>query len=202
MKLDLTNFKKISPEKQRTVINAGFQCFGRNGYKKTSVSDIAEAAGIAKASLFQYFGTKQDMYLFLYDFANKEVTARTPEGTEDYFECAEMYIKSLAELSEDYPNLFDFLVTITQRKDVSEVEGLLETADECCRYNADTIYSKVDWSRFKDGFDKETVHNLFNWFSTGCIAQFSQTMESKQVFSEMLRYLKLFKEVTYKAEKI
>lgn len=200
MNPDLTNFHKISADKQKTVINAGFLCFGQNGYRKASVADIAKAAGISKASLFQYFGTKQDMYLFLYDFAGKEVTRRIPEGTDDYFACAEMYIRSLAELSRDYPNLFDFLVLQTQRKDFADVGGLLEVADEVCEFNADTLYAKVDWSRFKEGFDKETVTNLFNWFSCGCIAQFSQTMEPEQVFEEILRYLALLKKALYKPE--
>lgn len=200
MNLDLTNFNKLSVQKQKSVINAGFLCFGQNGYSKASVADIAKAAGISKASLFQYFGTKQDMYLFLYDFAGKEVSRRISEGTDDYFECAGLYIRSLAELSKDYPNLFDFLVLQTQRKDFSEVEGLFDVADEVCHFNADNLYANVDWSRFRNGFTPEVVQNFFNWFSCGCITQFSQTMEPEQVFTEMLRYLNLLKKSLYKPE--
>lgn len=198
MEFDLSNFHKISAEKQREVINAGFLCFGQNGYRKASVADIAGAAGVSKASIFQYFGTKQNMYLFLYDFAGREVSKRIPEGTEDYFECAALYVNSLAELSRVYPNLFDFLVLQSQRRDFGEVEGLLDVADEVCRFNADTLYDKVDWSRFRDGFDRGTVQNLFRWISTGCITQFSQTMGPDQVFAEMLRCLALLKTALYK----
>lgn len=197
MNSDLSNFKKISHEKQKTVINAGFLCFGQNGYDKASVADIARAAGISKASLFQYFGTKRDMYLFLYDFAGKEVSRRIPQGTDDYFECAQLYVKSLAEMSKDYPNLFDFLVLQTQRKDFSEVEGLLELADEVCSFNVDTLYANVDWSRFRESFDKDTVTKLFNWLSAGCISQLSRIMEPEQVFDELLRCLRLLKTALY-----
>lgn len=200
MNLDLTNFNKISAEKQKTVINAGFQCFGQNGYGKTSVADIAKAAGISKASLFQYFGTKQDMYLFLYDFAGKEMTKRQPKGTDDYFECAEIYIKTMAEVSRDYPNFFDFLILQAQRRDFFEVEGILAVADDVCSTNLDTLFADVDWSRFRNGFNKEAVQNLFNWLSCGCITQFSQTMKQEQVFEEMLRYLKLLRQAMYKPE--
>lgn len=200
MDFDLTNFNKITDEKKKAVINAGFLCFGQNGYSKASVADIAKAAGISKASLFQYFGTKQDMYLFLYDFAGKEISKRIAEGTEDFFECAEMYFKSFAELSADYPNMFDFVVLQSQRKDFAEVEGLLEVADEVCRFNANTLYARVNWSRFKDGFDRETVTNLFNWISSGCIAQLSQEMEPQQVFEEIGRYLRLLKKTMYRED--
>ncbi|MDO4546086.1 MAG: TetR/AcrR family transcriptional regulator [Bacillota bacterium] len=200
MNIDLTNFHKISPEKQKTVINAGFRCFGENGYKKTSVADIAEAAGISKASLFQYFGTKKNMYLFLYDFAGKETANRAEEGTDDYFECAEKYIRSLAEVSHEYPNLFDFLVLQTQRTDYAEVEALPEVADAVCQLNVDLLYAKVDWSRFKDGFDADTVQNMFNWLTSGCIAQLSATMPQEQVYNEIFRYLRLLKSALYRTE--
>lgn len=91
----------------------------------TLIQDIADTAGISKASLFQYFGNKKDLYLFLYDFAGKEVTLRTSEGTDDYFECAEMYIRTLADMSNDFPNLFDFLILQSQRRDFMEIEELL-----------------------------------------------------------------------------
>ncbi len=198
MNFDLTNFKKISDEKQKAVINAGFLCFGQNGYKKASVADIASVAGISKASLFQYFGNKQNMYLFLYDFAGKEVVGKITEGTDDFFECAEMYVKSLAEVSKDYPNWFDFLVLQSQRKDFSDIDGILEVADELCEFNASTIYDKVDWSKFKDGFDKTTILNIFSWITTGCITQYSSEMEPDKIFAEMLKYLELLKITMYK----
>lgn len=56
--MKMVNFEKASQEKQRAIINAGFLCFGQNGYQKTSAADVAKAAGISKASLFHYFGSK------------------------------------------------------------------------------------------------------------------------------------------------
>ena len=200
LNIDLTNFNKISAEKQKTVINAGFLCFGQNGYKKTSIQDIADTAGISKASIFQYFGNKKDMYLFLYDFAGKEVANRTSEGTDDYFECAELYVHALADMSKDFPNLFDFLILQSQRKDFSEIEELLDVANTVCQNNLDTLYSRVDWGRFRDGFDKDTVQNFFNWMASGCITQLSAKMPQKKVYEEMLRYLGLFKSAMYKSE--
>ena len=200
LNIDLTNFHKISAEKQRAVINAGFLCFGQNGYRKTSIQDIADAAGISKASLFQYFGSKKDMYLFFYDFAGKEISSRISAGTDDYFECAERYVRSLADTGKDFPNLFDFLILQSQRRDFSEVEELLDVADGVCQYNADTLYAHVDWSRFRAGFDKETVQNLFNWIASGCIAQLSAEVPREKIYEELLRYLGLFKAVMYKPE--
>ena len=142
------------------------------------------------------------MYLFFYDFAGKEITNRISEGTDDYFECAELYVRSLSDMGKDFPNLFDFLILQSQRRDFSEVEELLDVADGVCQYNLDTLYAHVDWSRFRDGFDKDTVQNLFNWMTSGCIAQLSAKMPQEKVYEEMRRYLGLFKSVMYKSEYI
>lgn len=193
------NFNKIPLEKQKTVINAGFLCFGQNGYAKTSMADIAKAAGVSKASLFQYFGTKKNMYLFLYEFAGKEVARRISKGSDDYFECAKLYLSGLSRLSVDYPNLFDFIVLQAQRKDFGEIEELFDVANEVCAFN-DTLYADVDWGKFKAGFNKEIVQNLFNWLSSGCISQYSQVMDPQQVYQKMISYLDLLKMAMYKPE--
>ena len=52
----MEKFLALSQEKQATIRNAALACFARHGYEKTSINDIAVAAGISKASIFQYFG--------------------------------------------------------------------------------------------------------------------------------------------------
>ena len=58
----MEKFLALSQEKQATIRNAALACFARHGYEKTSINDIAVAAGISKASIFQYFGNKQTLY--------------------------------------------------------------------------------------------------------------------------------------------
>lgn len=57
--MNTENFEKLPTEKQYAVLNAAFSCFGRDGYKKTAMSEIASEAGVSKAALFHYFGTKK-----------------------------------------------------------------------------------------------------------------------------------------------
>jgi len=49
------------------ITDAALKSFGTNGYKKSSISDIATGAGISKAMIFHYFGTKKALYLYLMD---------------------------------------------------------------------------------------------------------------------------------------
>ncbi len=53
----------MSKQDQRDKIHAGANlAFAKFGYAKTSMVDIARLAGISRASLYQYFSNKEDLY--------------------------------------------------------------------------------------------------------------------------------------------
>jgi AcrR family transcriptional regulator len=60
-------FYSLSEEKRSAILNAGFHVFSQNTYKKSPMSEIADAAGISKALLFHCFHNKKELYLFLWD---------------------------------------------------------------------------------------------------------------------------------------
>ena len=64
-------FYFLPQEKQQTILNAGFHVFSRNSYRKSPMSEIADAAGISKSLLFHYFRNKKELYLFLWDTCAK-----------------------------------------------------------------------------------------------------------------------------------
>ena len=60
-------FLELPKEKQLKIINAGFEYFGRYGYKGANTEDIANKAGISKGALFYYFKNKESFYLYLHE---------------------------------------------------------------------------------------------------------------------------------------
>ena len=67
----MDKFLALTEEKRLTILNAAFQCFGKFGYEKASINDIAVAAHISKASVFQYFGSKKQLYIYLLEYCKK-----------------------------------------------------------------------------------------------------------------------------------
>ncbi len=49
-------------EKRDVIINAAESQFVRFGFRKTTMEDIAKAAGIGKATLYYYFKSKEDIF--------------------------------------------------------------------------------------------------------------------------------------------
>lgn len=58
-----------SQAKRSRIIGAAMQHFAENGYHAARVGDIAATLGIAKGSIFQYFGNKQGLFLEVYKYA-------------------------------------------------------------------------------------------------------------------------------------
>ena len=50
-------------ERRRLILDAATGLFLRRPYGQVSISDIADAAGVAKGLLHHYFGSKRDLYL-------------------------------------------------------------------------------------------------------------------------------------------
>ena len=51
----------------RTILEAGHTLFSQNGYQNTAMSDIARATGMARTTLYDYFGSKQEILFALLD---------------------------------------------------------------------------------------------------------------------------------------
>ena len=62
-------FYALSEEKQSQILNAAYKVFAMNQYKKAPTSEIAAEAGISKSLLFHYFHNKQELYIFLWNYA-------------------------------------------------------------------------------------------------------------------------------------
>lgn len=60
--------RTYNPEQTRAaIIEAGLELFGSGGYHGTSVSDVAEAAGITKGAFYHHFESKEELLLLIHD---------------------------------------------------------------------------------------------------------------------------------------
>lgn len=62
-------FENLPAEKRARIIEIALAEFAEHPYELASISRIVEQAGIAKGSLYQYFAHKQDLYLYLVEYA-------------------------------------------------------------------------------------------------------------------------------------
>ncbi len=60
-------FKNLPPDKQQKLINHFLREFSIQPYDHASLTAVVKTLGIAKGSIYQYFGSKLDLFLFLAD---------------------------------------------------------------------------------------------------------------------------------------
>lgn len=196
----MENFEKLPPEKRRGVLNAAFACFGRNGYKKTSMADVAAAAGVSKAALFHYFGTKKALYIYLYRFACGEIIAEMRSGTEDFFESITLGIEIKMRVMKKYPDMGDFMLSSAKETETDLVREAWETDAEKLSAAASVLLANVDPGRFKPGVDPAAAMNLVNWVSEGYLRANAADKSGEEMVTEIVRYLDILKSAIYKEE--
>ena len=62
-------FKNIDEAKQLKILDTAVEEFSRHGFREASVNRMVGSLGIAKGSLFQYFGSKEGLFHFIFDHA-------------------------------------------------------------------------------------------------------------------------------------
>lgn len=49
-------------DREKEILDAAAKVFAEYGYRKTTIGDIVRAAGVARATVYNYFGTKEDVF--------------------------------------------------------------------------------------------------------------------------------------------
>ena len=85
-----TTFFRLDEDKQERVMRSAIEEFQENGYAAANIGRIADKAGIAKGSIYQYFEDKVDFFLYavrwtLHYFQNR-MDPLTPIENMDVFE--------------------------------------------------------------------------------------------------------------------
>lgn len=192
------NFKKIPQEKQTAVINAGYACFGRSGYKKTAMSEIAAVAGVSKAALFHYFGAKEALYQYLFHTACDTIAQSVGEGSEDFYDCMRQGLRLKLRVFERHPSIYEFLLLAVKDMSAQTASALAATYAGGAAQAAQNYISKVDWGSLR--IAPEQAQNIVRWLSEGVSRDFAGSKTADEIGAEYEMYLQLLKPAIYKEE--
>ena len=123
-------FYNLPVEKQNAIINAALHVFAENDYKKASTEEITRLAGISQGPAFSLFRQQKELYLHLYQYAEKSLI----EGMRRYYDSEETdFFKALisaqmakVQVLHQHPDLISFLVRAYLEHD-DAVEAQLDT---------------------------------------------------------------------------
>ena len=171
----MEKFLALKPEKQTAILNAALECFGRYGYAKASVRDIAAAAHISKASVFQYFGTKKTLYLYLLRYSGQVMTDAFDRAALDaeqdlfyrIFSAAAMKVAALKQ----HPALTQFLVSAWNETAAEVRDDLAALFAHGDAYRSELVLRPADARKFRSPEDARAVLQILVLMAEGAAAR-------------------------------
>jgi TetR/AcrR family transcriptional regulator len=104
-------FRKLDTTKQERVLDAAIEEFAQQGFSMASMNRMVQRLGIAKGSLFQYFGSKEGLFRFVFDHAValvrnslRQVKQETAEA--DFFERIQQSLLAGIRFINRHPHIY------------------------------------------------------------------------------------------------
>jgi AcrR family transcriptional regulator len=133
--------RRLSAEERReSILAAANEVFGERGYEHVRIDDVAAAAGISKALIYEHFASKQELYIELLNRAAQEllgllVAAASAPGMEGALRMENAAVAGF-QYVQDNPHAFHMFV-----RDVTD--PLISEHQESLRRSAVTAMADV-----------------------------------------------------------
>ena len=192
-------FFDLAREKQDRMINGAIEVFARNGYKHASTDEMVKAVGVSKGLWFHYFGSKEGIYVFVYDYCVKymllELSTVVDENERDFFEVIVQISLVKTKVGKNYPYLTIFLeeaVHETEQEVVAKTAGTRKIYDE----RIETYLKMTETGNIVDKAKRERIKKLLDYTISSIIREKTEEKASSDaVFREIKAYIDLVKDM-------
>jgi AcrR family transcriptional regulator len=207
------SFDALETAKQSEILNAACEVFAKHGYRKASMKDIAETAGVSKSVLFKYFETKENLYVRIFRLATDgilaaDANARLASAPDaDVFERMRNSVRERLKLFEQYPWVFRFSYSAAFDPDPF-VQGMVQTElqkthasfSERNRQAGEGILP--EYRALRNDIPPEAARKLIFWVSQGFLEEKLQSGETEPnaLWQEYDRWIGIL-ELLLRAEK-
>ncbi len=193
-------FFELKREKQDRMINAALLIFSKSPYKHASTDDIVKEAGISKGLLFHYFGSKEGIYSFIYDysirFVGLELYSSVSIKEDDYFELLMQIERAHHHVMKKYPSMIAFLKT-TEKEPKKELREMTDEKSGMLRESYEIIYNRANMKRLEGLQDIDRMIKIIQYTLAGLEREYEETLDCTidDLYEEKISYLRLIKNI-------
>ena len=199
-------FFALPEEKRRRIVNAAMEAFGKNEYKRASTDDIAARAGISKGLLFHYFGSKKELYFYLYRHVERMVAEQVADEKfaqiSDFFELMAHGAEKKLKLVAENPYLMEFTVRVYSSRD-ERLAPELDTRLQQTLDGAVGYFKNIDFGKFRPGVDPMELLRMLTWMTLGYLEELRRRglpVDVEKVMRDYRRWSEMFRSMAYKEE--
>lgn len=179
-----SKFHSIPEDKQDRIIRAALSEFGKYGYEKTSVEQIANAAEISKGMVFHYFGTKKGLYEYLATYCDDFVDQyfNIPDDIIESYDYIEFFrritkIKLIAYTRN--PEVFEFLTMLFLKPENMNISEKIYNSLTTMFKKRDDILRRAKNSKYDDYFRTDIDPIKAKRYISWTIEGYSQELMAK-----------------------
>ncbi len=125
-------FMNLAESKRESIIAAMVDEFALNGYRKASLNTIVSRAGISKGSLYQYFSSKEEIFIFVFDhfttLVKRAISAETANldgGRADFWGKVKGVLLVGIAFVDRHPEYFQLYLRVLFEHDLPKREELI-----------------------------------------------------------------------------
>ncbi len=197
----------VEDDKRQRIIVAAMQEFMK-GYRNAKTDRIVKCAGISKGLLFHYFGTKKELFFFLFQYSVHIIGG---EYKAAYFESRD-FLDNIWQLSllarklvKKHPLVYGFLASSyfsIQEVFPGELHNFQNPVEELKK----KLLERADRSLIRDDLDPEKALRTILWTVDGYSAELAHLGRKlaeyephyDRIEKELGDYLELLRKVLYK----
>lgn len=129
--MGMNRFMRLKASKRERIVEAAVEEFSRHGFRQASLNRLAESIGISKGSLFQYFGNKEGLFLFIFDHAVDLVRRRLTQvkqetAEKDFFEKIRQSLLAGVDFIQRHPRVYRIYLKMLFQEDFPLRDTLLQ----------------------------------------------------------------------------
>lgn len=156
-------FENLPDEKRNRVLAEATSEFAEHGYHEASVNRIVKRLGIAKGSLFKYFGNKQGLFEYLFGHAVKQfkqplkhIRDTTPD--RDFFERIEMSLLAGVDFIEAHPHIYRIYLKMLFQENFPMREAFLgKVSKGTTKYLRALVDTAIESGQLRPGLSPDMV---------------------------------------------
>ena len=121
--------KELVAKRREQLVLAGIKLFSRKGFHETNLRELAVEAGLSYGNIYDYVGTKQDIFFLIHEFMNNialEGIKRSTENIDDPLEKLRRMLKAEFKHMHEWADAVLLLYQESHILDAPLMKALLE----------------------------------------------------------------------------
>ncbi len=126
-------FSKLDPQKKMRILDVAMDEFSEHGYQGASVSRMVRRLGIAKGSMFTYFGSKDGLFEYVFEravglFSGSLRRVRDTSQDQDVFARIRQSLEAGVRFIDNNPRIYRIYLKMLFQENFPGRERFLTTA--------------------------------------------------------------------------